>query len=177
MSKPSNLVLIGLMGSGKSTVGRMVAQKLGLDFVDLDEYLEAKAGRTISSIFDELGEPYFRELEGRIVQEVSSWEKKVVSCGGGVVEREANMLALKKKGLVTYLSTSLDELYSRLIQSHDRPLLKVANPRKRLEEIYQRRRPLYEKYADLVVETERKSPYVVAEEMLEKLKGAGFERQ
>ncbi len=175
MSKPSNVALIGMMGSGKSTVGRLIAQKSGLDFVDLDEYLELKAGKSISAIFEEFGEPYFRDFESRIVQEIVAKKGRIISCGGGVVEKESNMDLLKKSSYVVYLSATAEQLYHRLVQSHERPLLKVLDPRQKLEEIYLRRRPLYEKYADLILETEGKSPYTVADELMQKLRGVVFE--
>lgn len=176
MSTPSNIVLIGLMGSGKSTVGRLVAHKSGLEFIDLDEYLEKKIGKSIPVIFEEFGEPYFREIETQVIGEAAAMKGKVLSCGGGVVERGANMEALKRNGMVVYLHASSTQLYQRLSKSHERPLLKVQDPKGRLEELYRRRSPLYEKYADLQIETGGKSPLSVAEEIMKKLKGEFFEK-
>lgn len=150
MSK--NIVLIGLMGAGKSTVGRMLAEKFGLSFVDTDELIEQEAKISISKIFSLYGEIYFRELESQVIKRVSVQDSQVISTGGGVVENSENIVNLKRNGIVIYLKASPLELYRRIKQDESRPLLKSENPLKTLEELLEKREPYYNQ-ADYKIDT------------------------
>lgn len=169
----SNIYLIGMMGSGKTSTGKALAESLGYAFIDLDEALEKKLGRTISEIFKTNGEPFFRGEETRVLEDVSKQGPAVMATGGGIVLRPENVERMKKSGRVIYLKTSLDWLWKRVQKESNRPLLKVEDPRAALEKILNDRRDLYEKAGDLVVMTDGKTPDEVAEEIMFRLKTMG----
>ncbi len=158
-----NIYLIGMMGSGKSSTGKALAKTLGCAFIDLDEALETKSGRTISEIFQKEGEPYFRNEESKILQEMSGQGPAVMATGGGIVLRPENIKQMKTTGQVIYLKTSIDWLWKRVQKESHRPLLKVQDPRAALEKILNDRRDLYEKAGDLALITDGKTPDEVAE--------------
>lgn len=163
------LVLIGMMGSGKSSVGRRLAAELGFLFVDLDREVERGARLCLADIFVRHGEAYFRKLEE---QEMLRWSEKgetvVLALGGGSVLSEKGMSALKMRGKVVYLETSIPHLVDRLTVSHTRrPLLMGSlDPGPKLAEILYKRKGLYEGYADLLVHTDGKTPLECAEEIV-----------
>ncbi|AGC68288.1 shikimate kinase AroK [Thermoclostridium stercorarium subsp. stercorarium DSM 8532] len=142
--KYSNIVLTGIMGSGKTTVGRMLAEKLNMGFVDTDWYIEGKYGK-IHELFEK-GEDYFREIEHKAVLEISEMEGVVIATGGGVVKRQDNVYALKKKGIIFFLDRPLKNILSD-IETSGRPLLK--NGKEKLIEIYHERYPLYTATCDV----------------------------
>ena len=143
-----NIVLIGLSGCGKSTVGRTLAKNLHKTFVDMDEYIEKKESMPVSKIFEEKGEAYFRRLETETAEALSVAEDKIIATGGGVVLNEQNMVHLGKNGLIVFLDRSPEAILKK-INLKKRPLL--AQNQNRLFEMDKKRRPLYEKYADLTV--------------------------
>lgn len=159
-----NIFLIGFMGSGKTTVGRRLAKRLGRDFVDLDEYLEKRLGITIPQIFTRFGECFFRDAEYDALQSVSKKNRQVIATGGGVVLRDENWKLMKKKGITIYLKASPEVLWSRVKGNTARPLLQVENPYKKVLELLSKRNALYEK-ADFIVDTENVSPQNVVEEI------------
>ena len=161
----SNVFLVGMMGSGKSTVGRLLSQRLKGRFVDLDSEIQKKEKITISEIFETKGEPYFRELESEVLQGVLKKKGLVISTGGGIVLRSANVKAMRDSGIVIYLKTSVDVLLRRLKGSKDRPLLKTRSWREKVREIDKERRPFYEKAAHAEVGTNLKTPLRVAREI------------
>ena len=166
-----NIALIGFMGAGKTTVGRILAKRLSLRFVETDDLVERMAGKTIPRIFEEEGEETFRRLEAEAVKKAASMEGVVVSCGGGVVLRGENVEALRNTCVVVYLKTSPEEAYRRTVGDEGRPLLNVEDRMKRIAELLSAREPLYESSADIVVETDRLTPTEVADRVIEAVRG------
>lgn len=163
------LVLVGMMGSGKSSVGRRLALALGVPSVDLDREIERNAKLRVADIFARYGESHFRKLEEQEMLRCSqSGEPVVLSLGGGSVLSERGMQALKSRGKVVYLRTSVPQLVERLRASRTRrPLImSTEDPGSKLEEILEKRKSLYERYADLIVDTDGKTPLESAEEIL-----------
>lgn len=147
-----HIILIGFMGSGKTTFGKLIANKLNCSFVDTDHYIERKEGRTISDIFSDDGEEYFRSLETEVLRELlQSEERKVLSLGGGTPLREINRELLKNGGYTIFLKITANEAYERLKDDTERPLLQVADPKVRIEELLSMRNPIYEQVADYVL--------------------------
>lgn len=164
------LVLIGFMGSGKSTVGRELASRLGLDFFDTDELVQRKARLKISEIFKTKGESFFRQLEKEIIQNLSNRNNCVIAAGGGAVLNKTNVFNLKKGGVVVYLKVSLEILKERLAEVSDRPLLGSLNSRaKTIEKIFASRRNLYEKSADFIFDCGDRTPEEIAKEIINKM--------
>ncbi|MCG5498447.1 shikimate kinase AroK [Ectothiorhodospira variabilis] len=151
----SNIVLIGPMGAGKSTVGRHLASHLHLPFVDSDREIERRMGVDIPTIFEYEGEDGFRQREAAVIADLCSREGIVLATGGGVVMRPENRECLKRCGLVVYLRTSVSVQLRRTARDRNRPLLQTENPRARLEELLRIRDPLYREIAHLVVDTDR----------------------
>lgn len=143
-----NIVLIGLTGCGKTTVGKRLAPLLGMDFVDMDLYIEEKEGKTVKEIFHDSGEPYFRHLETVVSKELTQAGGKVIATGGGVVLNPENMDYLKQNSVIIFLDRSPDIILKKINLS-TRPML-VEN-KNRLYELDKERRPLYEAYADLTI--------------------------
>lgn len=170
-----NIALIGFMGSGKSTVGRILAKELGRSFVDLDRLIEKKSHKTISEMFRTSGESGFRKLETEVLQEVLEGREQVISCGGGIVLREENRAALRANASVVYLKVSSDEAFSRVGQSgYRRPLLDVADPFAEIARLLEERDPLYTAVSDVIIDTTGKTKAKVAEEVLHKLRVKGL---
>jgi shikimate kinase len=162
------LVLVGYRGTGKSTVGRLLADCLGRPFVDADIELELRAGRTITSIFENSGEAVFRDWEERVITEITSEEANaILATGGGVVLRDVNRRRLREFGLVVWLKAPSDVLASRLAAApgglSDRPALTSAGTLGEISRVLETRLPLYRDVADVEIETEDCSPSQVAE--------------
>lgn len=150
--------LIGLPGSGKSTVGRQLAKHLGLVFVDSDLVIEERIGCSIRSFFDRKGEAQFRDLEALVIDELIALHPvAILSTGGGAVLRPANRQCLHERSTVVYLHSSPEEIFRRIRRDKTRPLLQVANPLEQLRHLYIQRDPLYRETAHYVVETGRPS--------------------
>ena len=163
-----NLFLVGMMGSGKSSVGRPLANALGYRFVDADQLLEQSAGRSIPAIFASEGEEAFRALETQVLDAISPWQRLVVATGGGVVQRPVNWGYLRQ-GVVIWLDAPEALLLRRLRDDPTpRPLLALPDPSERLRELLERRRPLYAQ-ADLRLEQGEESAEAVAASLLEAL--------
>ncbi|MEB3169580.1 MAG: shikimate kinase [Cyanobium sp.] len=163
-----NLFLVGMMGSGKSSVGRPLASALGYRFVDADQLLEQAAGRSIAAIFASEGEDGFRQLETQVLDAISPWQRTVVATGGGVVLRPMNWGYLRQ-GVVIWLDAPETVLLQRLRQDPTaRPLLDQPDPRQRLQELLNQRRPLYAQ-ADLQVQQGDETAEAVAAKVLEVL--------
>ncbi len=145
-------------GCGKSTVGRQLARSLGLRFLDSDSEIESELGESIRSFFDREGEEAFRIVEERVIARLSSGEGLMLATGGGAVLRPANRQALRAAGNhVIYLRSTPEELMRRLRHDSKRPLLQVADPLKRLRDLYAQRDPLYRETAEFVIDTGRHS--------------------
>ncbi|MEW6739572.1 MAG: shikimate kinase [Nitrospirota bacterium] len=165
-----NIVLTGFMGTGKTEVGRILSRKLGYVLVDADTEIEKEQGITITEIFKQYGEPKFREIESNVIKRLSEIKNAVISTGGGAVLRQENMDNLRKNGVIICLTASPETILKRTGNNNDRPLLQVDNPLQRIKELLEFRKPYYEK-ADIMIDTEGKSPIEVAEEIIEKVKG------
>ena len=158
------------MGSGKSTIGRLLSNELKLDFLDSDKVIVDRAGADIPWIFDVEGEVGFRDREQAVIEQISQQDDLVLATGGGVVMREANREALRSRGFVIYLLTSIDQQMERTARDKNRPLLQTENPRATLEALLEKRDPLYRETADLILRTDRRHPRVVIAEIVKALK-------
>lgn len=152
------VALVGLPGSGKSTVGRQLARRLRVDFADSDQVIEREIGCSIREFFEREGEAAFRDMEERVIDELTQDSPVgVLATGGGAVLRAVNRSHLRSRCRVVYLRSSPDELFRRLRHDRNRPLLQVADPMARLRELYSQRDPLYREAAHYVIETGRPS--------------------
>ena len=158
------------MGSGKSTIGRLLSSELKLKFIDSDKVIEERAGANIPWIFDVEGEEGFRDREETIIGELTEEDGLVLATGGGVVIREANRQALRSRGFVIYLQTSVDQQVERTQRDKNRPLLQTDNPRAMLESLIKVREPLYKQTADLIMRTDRRHPRAVVSQLIKNLK-------
>jgi len=152
MSKHKNLILVGFMGTGKTAVGKGVARALGFTFVDSDDIIEQKAGKTISCIFAEDGEPHFRDLETDAIRSLALLDRHVVATGGGCVQRDENWEAMRRAGLVVCLAARPEVIFERTRQETHRPLLQTRDPMARIRELLDRRAPFYTR-ADHTIDT------------------------
>jgi 3-dehydroquinate synthase len=150
-----SIFLVGLMGAGKTTIGRALAKKLNKRFIDSDHEIEARTGATIPVIFEIEGEENFRRREAEVIRELAALPDIVLATGGGAVLRAENRENLKKGGTVVYLRASINQILQRTGRDKNRPLLQIADPRRKLEELSRQRDPLYREVADFVVETNR----------------------
>ncbi|EKM96135.1 shikimate kinase AroK [Stutzerimonas degradans] len=164
-----NLILVGPMGAGKSTIGRLLAKELRLPFKDSDKEIEQRTGASIPLIFDVEGEGGFREREQAAIADLCMLNGVVLATGGGAVLREDNRRALRSGGQVVYLCTSVEQQLERTSRDRNRPLLQAADPRAVLETLMAVRDPLYREIADIVVETDERPPRLVVMEILERL--------
>ncbi len=164
-----NLILIGPMGVGKTTIGRQLAKQLKMEFVDSDHEIEARTGVAISVIFEIEGEDGFRKRETAMLQELLKRQNLVLATGGGAILSEVNRKNLRKSGTVIYLHAGVDTQLSRTRDAKNRPLLNTDNPREKLEALMEVREPLYRQEADLVINAEDRQPATVAREILRRL--------
>ncbi|WP_027208788.1 shikimate dehydrogenase [Butyrivibrio hungatei] len=164
----TNIILEGFMGSGKSTVSEILSDKLDLELIDTDEAIEEAEGRKISDIFEQDGEEAFRDMETGLVEMMVSdhMRETVISLGGGLPVREKNRELLKKVGKVVYLRTAPETVYDRLKGDDTRPLLKSEDPLARIKELQDKRGKIYEEAADIIVDTDGKTPAEVADEII-----------
>ena len=167
------VALVGLPGSGKSTVGRQLARRLQLPFLDSDHVIEARLGCSIREYFEREGENSFRDVEESVLDELSQRETGVLSTGGGAVLRKLNRDRLRQRTTVVYLKSNPDELFRRLRHDVNRPLLQVAEPLTRLRELHAVRDPLYREAAHYVVETGRPSVSTLVNMIVMQLDMAG----
>lgn len=170
MKIPERIVLVGPMGAGKSTIGRLLAKELGYRFLDSDKVIEERCGANIPWIFDVEGEEGFRRRESAILAELAQETGVVVATGGGAVVREENRRHLSQRAFIIYLKTSLEQQYDRTRKDRNRPLLQKPNPRAILETLFSERDPIYRDLANLVMHTDRKSPRLVARQLLNRIR-------
>ena len=154
MNPAPNLVLVGPMGAGKSSIGRRVAERFGLCFVDADHAIEQLTGATISAIFEHVGESGFRERESAVLAELLSGEGQLVATGGGAVLDPGNRRLMQERGFVVYLCAGLESQLKRLARDRSRPLLQRPDREQVLRELARVREPLYREVADLVMDTD-----------------------
>ena len=164
-----NIILVGPMGAGKTTIGKQLARQLGRDFYDSDREIEEHTGANIPLIFELEGEEGFRKREKNILIELTQKKEIVLATGGGVVLDPDNRTQLAKHGFVIYLSAPLTQLFNRTSKDRSRPLLQTENPRKKLEEIIAARDPLYREVADIIIETDDKPVRNVVKNLLLKI--------
>lgn len=150
-----NIYLVGLMGAGKTTVGRMLAKRLGLGFFDSDREIESRTGVSVPTIFEIEGEDGFRKREAQVIADLTSLEGYVLATGGGAILREENRINLQTNGFVVYLNAPPQVLWERTRHDKNRPLLKVENPLRKLQELFVVRDPIYREVADLIIDEGR----------------------
>ncbi len=162
--------LIGYRGTGKTTVARLLARELAWEWVDADVEIELRAGKSIAAIFADDGEPAFRDLESRVLEDLSARERLVMACGGGVVLREENRRVLASRGKCVWLRAEPETILARVAEdvstAQRRPQLTTAGGKAEVLELLAKRTPLYQQCADLTVATDDKPPSVVAVEIL-----------
>ena len=172
MLNAGNIILVGPMGSGKSAVGRLLAQRLGLTLVDSDAEIEARTGVDISYIFEREGEAGFRVREAEVIDEITQREGLLVATGGGAVLDPQTRERLRDRGCVVYLRTSVDQQLARTRRNSLRPLLMNPDPRGTLERLMQQRAALYEDVADVTVDTDGRKVSTVVGEILRQIESA-----
>lgn len=159
-----------MRGSGKTTIGKLLSKKLNRKVLELDNLIEEKVGEKISDYISKNGWVKFRNLESEILSNAANSENSVISCGGGVVERPINIINLKRNGFLIYLAATIDTLYKRIGEDNARPLLTETNSMKTdLENIFQKRKDLYKKAADLIISVDNKSIDEICQEIIKAL--------
>jgi len=157
------------MGTGKTEVGRVLAQRLGYVLIDVDEEIEKEQEIKIADIFSGFGELAFRDMESAMIKKLAKFDRAVISTGGGAVLRQENIDCLRSKGIIVCLTASAETIFERTKRSNNRPLLKVNDPLGKIEELLALRQSCYQK-ADITVDTECKTPVEAAEEIIEKVR-------
>ncbi|MCT7360176.1 shikimate kinase AroK [Thalassolituus pacificus] len=171
MKRSQSVFLIGPMGAGKSTIGRLLSAELKVEFFDSDKVIEERCGANIPWIFDMEGESGFREREEQAIDELTQMSSIVLATGGGVVMREANRRHLSARGTVVYLCTSVEQQLARTAKDKNRPLLQAENPERILRDLFSARDPLYREIADIIIETDQRNPRWVVQELKRLIKG------
>ena len=164
-----NIVLIGFMGAGKSTVSDYLSTMFAMKFVEMDQVISEREEMSIPDIFATYGEEYFRDLETKLLVEMQSKKNTIISCGGGAALREENVAEMKKNGRVVLLTASPQTVYERVKDSEERPILNGNNNVEYIAELMEKRREKYEAAADIVIQTDNKTVLQVCEELISKL--------
>ena len=170
METNKNVFLIGFMGCGKSTMARLLAEELHMELVEMDETIEKEEHRTINDIFATDGESYFRDLESALIVRIADKGNAIVSCGGGAILREENVVNMKKNGTVVYLCATPETIYGRVRYSTNRPLLNGNMNVEYIQELMSKRVDKYEKAADIVLCVDEKSKSEILGELMKVLK-------
>ena len=169
----SSIALIGFMGTGKTTIGKLLANKLGKEyrFVEMDILIEEMAGKSIPEIFSQDGEVLFRDLESKICQKVSTLEKVVISCGGGVAINKENVDNLHKNCTIILLESKINTIIKRILSRgiQARPVIDKEDPIKEIKKLFHSRKPIYQSVADIIIDTENKGKVVIVNEIIQKL--------
>ena len=165
-----NVFLIGPMGAGKSTIGRLLSHELRTTFLDSDKVIEERSGANIPWIFDVEGEQGFRDRESAVIDELTQLNDCVLATGGGVILRPENRRNLCSRGLVVYLQTSIEQQIERTAKDRNRPLLQADNPEVILRKLLDQREPLYQSCADIIIRTDGRHPRAVINEILRQIK-------
>jgi shikimate kinase len=166
----NNIIIIGFMGTGKTEAGKRLSQLLGFGYLDTDELIEKTENKSITEIFAQNGEEYFRNAESRVLGTLSEYQNLVISTGGGIVLREENVKKLKALGTIVLLTTDPEEIINRLKSDNSRPLLQDKNRRERIDEILEKRNPIYEAAADVEIDTTSISADEVARQIIKEVK-------
>ena len=164
-----NLFLVGMMGAGKTTIGKLLAQQLGRVFVDSDDEIQHRTGVTIPHIFDIEGEAGFRLRESGVIKDLANRDNMILATGGGAVLSPQNREVLHDNGFVVYLKSSVHDLWQRTRHDRNRPLLQTADPRAKLKELYDLRDPLYTEVADLIMPTGKQSVHSLLQQLQQEL--------
>ncbi|MEK6672663.1 MAG: shikimate kinase [Nitrospirota bacterium] len=164
-----NIVLTGFMGTGKTEVGRELSNMLGWELIDVDEEIVKSKKMSINDLFSQLGEPVFRDIETDMIRAVAAHKKSIISTGGGAVLRQENIDVLRESGIIVCLTASPETILKRTGSNDERPLLKAENQLEKIKELLDFRKSFYKK-ADIVIDTEPKSPRLIAEEIIERVK-------
>lgn len=165
MARKPSVYLVGPMGAGKSTIGRLLSADMALDFYDSDKVIEERCGTNIPWIFDVEGEEGFREREQQVIDDLTQQASIVLATGGGAVTREANRRHLSARGTVVYLYTSVKRQLERTAKDKNRPLLQTEDPKAVLEALFAARDPLYREVADIIITTDHHGPRWVVQEI------------
>lgn len=165
-----NIVLIGFMGAGKSTISELLRTKYGMERIEMDALIEEREKMSISKIFETKGEPYFRDLETALLIELQARSNAVISCGGGVPMREKNVAEMKKNGCVVLLTARPETILERVRDNHDRPLLEHKKTVEDISALMEARREKYMAAADLIIETDGKTGEEICLELVETLR-------
>ncbi len=173
MNPSRNVFLVGPMGVGKTTIGRVLADHLGLTFFDSDKEIEASTGADIPWIFDVEGEAGFRVREEKMVETLSARQGIVLATGGGAILAAVNRQRLRDRGCVVYLRATISQQVERTSRDKNRPLLQTPDPEQRIKELMQIRDPLYREVADIVVDTNRRNPRAISGEIVRQLQQRG----
>lgn len=164
-----NIFLVGMMGSGKTTIGRLLAKQLSKTFIDCDEEIQKRTGVSVTHIFDVEGEAGFRKRETAVIHELVQLDNIVLATGGGAVLGAENRAELANNGLVIYLKGSVHDLWHRTRHDRNRPLLQTADPLARLKDLYKQRDPLYNEVADIVVQSGKQSAQHLMMKLLQEM--------
>jgi len=168
--KYNNISLIGFMASGKSTVGKLVAEKLGMLLVDIDRIIEIKQGMTVAEIFNNFGEIFFREIESEVIGKIYNNKNCVFACGGGVVERGDNIRTIRNNSWVVYLKVSPPKVMERINGSNVRPLLQVQAKQQKIEQLLEQRKQAYAQSSHLALDTDWLNPEQAAKIIINSFK-------
>lgn len=171
-----NIVLIGFMGAGKSTISDFLRTVFAMEVVEMDQIIAEREGMSISDIFETYGEEYFRNLETELLIEMQSKTNVVISCGGGVPMRERNVAEMKKNGRVVLLTAKPETILNRVKDNHDRPLLEGNKNVNFIGELMEKRREKYQAAADIVIETDGKDKLEICEELVQRLRALDAEQ-
>ncbi len=166
--KIDNIILIGMPGTGKSTVGAILADRANIPFIDLDLLIEKNENKTITKIFEEFGEDVFRDIETKTLKELKG--KFILATGGGIVEKDINKEILQSLGVVVYINTPIDTIYERIKNDKTRPLLQGDNPKEKLLKLFFKRKEKYENFAQIIIDNELE-PNKTADKIYEKTIG------
>lgn len=169
-----NIILVGLMGAGKTTVGRALARRLNKRFIDSDHEIEARTGVSIPLIFEIEGEASFRQREAEVIRDLTALDDIVLATGGGAILKPENRERLKSRGTVIYLRASVGSILQRTGHDKNRPLLQTADPRATIEKLAREREPYYLEVADFVVETGRPNVQLLVQTIVSQLEAAGL---
>jgi shikimate kinase len=157
------------MGVGKTTIGRLLAERLGYGFIDMDMEIEKRTGTTISEIFRKQGETKFRQLESELVRELAEKDNLVIACGGGAMANWENAETMRRSSRMVYLTATIPEIIKRTRRDNERPLLDVPDPAQTAAFLLEKREPVYRLYSEIIIDTTDLTPLEVVEKILEEL--------
>lgn len=177
MQNKENIVLVGPMGAGKTTIGKRIAQHFNCDFFDSDKVIEEKTGVSIPLIFELEGEDGFRKREAEVLQNLMSKEKIVLATGGGAVLLEENRNVLKENSIIIFLNASLEQLYKRTCRDKNRPLLQTENPKEKLKKILSERIDIYRDLSQLIIDTDNQSINYTVHSIIETIQKRNYSKE